>query len=354
MARAYSQDLRDRVIDVVLGGMPARRAAAQFEIGVATAIVWVRRVRASGERTARRQGQPRRSKLDPQHDFLLGLVRTDAGHDDRRDATASCHGARHEGERGHYLDLPRPLRPDVQKKSAHAAERDRPDILKRREAWFEDQLELDPSKLVFIDETGAATNMARLRGRAQKGERLRAGIPQGHWKTTTFVAGLRLTGMTAPMVLDGPMNGAAFLAYVQQVLVPELKPDDIVIMDNLSAHKGCQVRAAIEAAGARLLYLPPYSPDFNPIENAFAKLKALLRKAAERSVEALWHLTGKLLDAFSPQECAPTTSPPQAMIRSLERFPNGLNREGFPNQQRSDSSCMLVKGASMHGQSSID
>ena len=110
--------------------------------------------------------------------------------------------------------------------------------------------------------------------------------------------------MTAPMVLDGPMNGAAFLAYVQQVLVPELKPDDIVIMDNLSAHKGCQVRAAIEAAGARLLHLPPYSPDFNPIENAFAKLKALLRKAAARSVvEALWHLIGTLIDAFSPQEC---------------------------------------------------
>ena len=176
--------------------------------------------------------------------------------------------------------------------------------MKRREAWFEGQLELDPGKLVFIDETGAVTNMARLRGRAQKGERLRAVIPQGHWKTTTFVAGLRLTGMTAPMVLDGPMNGAAFLAYVQQVLVPELKPGDIVIMDNLSAHKGCQVRDAIEAAGARLLYLPPYSPDFNPIENAFAKLKALLRKAAERSVEALWHLIGKLIDAFSPQECA--------------------------------------------------
>ena len=156
--------------------------------------------------------------------------------------------------------------------------------------------------------------MARLRGRAQKGERLRAGIPQGHWKTTTFVAGLRLTGMTAPMVLDGPMNGAAFLAYVQQVLVPELKPGDIVIMDNLSAHKGCQVRDAIEAAGARLLYLPPYSPDFNPIENAFAKLKALLRKAAERSVEALWHLIGKLLEP-SARRNAPTTSPPQAMIR---------------------------------------
>ena len=143
-------------------------------------------------------------------------------------------------------------------------ERDRPDILKRREAWFEDQLELDPSKLVFIDETGAATNMARRRGRAQKGERLRAGIPQGHWKTTTFVAGLRLTGMTAPMVLDGPMNGAAFLAYVQQVLVPELKPGDIVIMDNLSAHKGCQVQDAIEAAGGATALPAALQPRLQP------------------------------------------------------------------------------------------
>jgi transposase len=146
--------------------------------------------------------------------------------------------------------------------------------------------------------------MARLRGRAPKGKRLRAGIPQGHWKTTTFVAGLRLTGMVAPMVLDGPMNRPAFLAYVQQVLVPELTPGDIVIMDNLPAHKGSQVREAIAAAGARLLHLPPYSPDFNPIENAFAKLKALLRKAAERTLEGLWRLIGRLIETFSPEECA--------------------------------------------------
>jgi transposase len=146
--------------------------------------------------------------------------------------------------------------------------------------------------------------MARLRGRAPKGERLRAGIPQGHWKTTTFVAGLRSTGMMAPMVLDGPMNRLAFLAYVQQVLVPELEPGDVVIMDNLPAHKGSKVREAIEAVGAGLLYLPPYSPDFNPIENAFSKLKTLLRKAAERTIEGLWRLIGDLIETFSPQECA--------------------------------------------------
>ena len=146
--------------------------------------------------------------------------------------------------------------------------------------------------------------MARTRGRARSGERLRASVPHGHWKTTTFVAGLRLSGMVAPMVLDGPINGRAFQAYVDQVLVPELRKGDIVVMDNLGSHKGASVRAAIEAAGAKLLYLPPYSPDFNPIENAFSKLKALLRKAAERTVEGLWNAIGRCLDRFTPRECA--------------------------------------------------
>jgi transposase len=152
--------------------------------------------------------------------------------------------------------------------------------VKRREAWFDSQLDLDPEKLVFIDETCATTNMAPKNGRAPKGERLRASVPHGHWKTTTFVAALRLSGLTAPMVLDGPINGVWFQAYVNQVLVPALAPGDIPLMDNLGSHKGTGARKAIEAAGATLLYLPPYSPDFNPIEKAFSKLKALLRKAA--------------------------------------------------------------------------
>lgn len=146
--------------------------------------------------------------------------------------------------------------------------------------------------------------MARSHGRAPRGERLRAGIPHGHWKTTTFVGALRCTGMVAPMVLDGPINGVRFQAYVEQVLVPELTPGDIVVMDNLSSHKRAGVREAIKAAGAKLLYLPPYSPDFNPIENAFAKLKALLRKAAERTVDGLWNRIGMLLPTFTPRECA--------------------------------------------------
>lgn len=156
---------------------------------------------------------------------------------------------------------------------------------------------------MFLDETGTSTNMARLRGRAPRGQRLIGKVPQGHWKTTTFVAALRSTALTAPGVIDGPMNGNAFLAYVEQILAPSLKPGDIVVMDNLSAHKVPGVRQAIEAAGARLLYLPPYSPDFNPIEQLFAKLKALLRKAGERSVAGLWSRIAELLDAFAPTEC---------------------------------------------------
>lgn len=156
---------------------------------------------------------------------------------------------------------------------------------------------------MFIDETWASTKMARTHGRAPRGERLRSPIPHGHWKTTTFVAALRTSGMVAPMVLDGPINGVAFQAYVDQVLVPDLEPGDIVVMDNLGSHKGAGVRIAIEAAGASLLYLPPYSPDFNPIENAFAKLKAMLRKAAERTIDGLWNAIGRIINTVTPEEC---------------------------------------------------
>jgi transposase len=198
----------------------------------------------------------------------------------------------------------RAARDYAQKKTAHATEQDRPDILKRREEWFDGQLDLDPEQLVFIDETWASTNMARRYGRAPRGERLRAGVPHGHWKTTTFVAGLSRTGMIAPWVLDGAMNGEAFTTYVTRVLVPELSPGNVVIMDNLSSHKAPAVRAAIEAAGARLMFLPPYSPDFNPIEMAFSKLKAHLRKAAERTIHGLWDAIGHIVDLYSPQECS--------------------------------------------------
>jgi len=176
-------------------------------------------------------------------------------------------------------------------------------VAKRRRWWRLSQCGLDVRRVVFLDETGASTKLTRRYGRAPRGRRLIAKVPHGHWKTTTFVGGLRLTGFTAPLVVDGPMNGPTFLAYVEQHLAPTLAPGDVVVMDNLAAHKVKGVRQAIEAVGARVLYLPPYSPDFNPIEQAFAKLKWLLQSAAERTVGALEQAIARALDRFAPDEC---------------------------------------------------
>lgn len=162
---------------------------------------------------------------------------------------------------------------------------------------------LDPARLVFIDETATSTNMVRLRGRCRRGMRLIDHVPHGHWKMITFVAGLRRSAMVAPMVLDGPMNATTFVAYLKECLVPTLKRGDIVIMDSLPVHKVASVRELIEAAGAKLRYLPKYSPDLNPIEQAFSKLKAHLRKAADRTIPRLSHRIGAIVTAFSPQEC---------------------------------------------------
>lgn len=172
-----------------------------------------------------------------------------------------------------------------------------------RQAWFEMQPDLDPERLIFIDESGLSTKMARLRGWARRGMRCRASVPHGHWSTTTFVAGLTLSGMCAPMLLDGAMDGEAFKAWCEEMLAPVLRPGDTVIMDNLPAHKVAGIREAIEGAGATLLYLPPYSPDFNPIENGFSKLKAHIRKAAARTTEALQAAVASALKTFQPHEC---------------------------------------------------
>ena len=169
------------------------------------------------------------------------------------------------------------------------------DIIRR----LEREGDLDAEHLIFIDESGLSTKMARLRGWAPKGERCRAAIPHGHWKTVTFVGGLTLTGFVAPMLLDGPMDGECFLAWVEQMLAPTLRPGDIVVMDNLAVHKVAGVRQAVEACGAELRYLPPYSPDFNPIENAFAKLKAHVRKSAARTLDALERAAANALPQFT-------------------------------------------------------
>lgn len=185
----------------------------------------------------------------------------------------------------------------------HASEQDRPDVARRRLRWRTHQGRIDPRRLVFIDETWAKTNMAPLRGWGPRGERLIAKVPHGHWNTLTFLAALRCDRIDAPCVIDGPINGESFLAYVEQILLPTLMPGDIVIMDNLGSHKGRAVRDAIRSAGAHRLLLPPYSPDLNPIEQAFAKLKAGLRKIGARTRETLWATIGRLLETFSPDEC---------------------------------------------------
>ena len=183
-----------------------------------------------------------------------------------------------------------------------AAEQDRPDVAARREEWRHDQSNWAPERLVFLDETWAKTNLSRTHGRAPAGQRLIAKVPHGHGKTTTFLAGLRASGWVAPLVIDGALNGELFLNYVRQHLAPALTPGDILILDNLSSHKVRGVRQAIEEAGARVLYLPPYSPDLNPIEMAFSKLRRQLRSLATRTVDALWNACGTVLQAFSPTE----------------------------------------------------
>ncbi len=185
-----------------------------------------------------------------------------------------------------------------------ASERDRPDVARRREQWVERQDRIDPERLVFIDETWTKTNMEPLRGWSPLGARLVAKVPHSHWKTSTFIAALRCDRIEAPWLLDGPVNAAAFKTYVEKVLAPTLRPGDVVIMDNLSSHKGKAVRQAIRAAGAKLIFLPKYSPDLNPIEQLFSKLKHLLRKAAARTLETLTAAVGELLGAFTAEECA--------------------------------------------------
>ena len=191
----------------------------------------------------------------------------------------------------------------LEKNVIRAAEQDRPDVREKRQVWAGRMPGLDPERLVFIDETGASTKMTRRYGRAPVGQRVVGAVPHGHWKTTTFVAALRADGLVAPMVIDGALNGDLFVAYVRQVLVPALRPGDVVVMDNLASHKRAAAVGAIEGAGCTPLYLPPYSPDYNPIELAFAKLKRLLRASGERTVAGLWARLGAALDEFSAEEC---------------------------------------------------
>lgn len=299
MSRAYSIDLRERVAAAMAAGLSARAAAFQFGVSVASAVRWSQRQRRTGGVAPGKLGGHRKPVLLPEREWLLARIAAEPdltlrGLLAERGVKASY------GALWLFFD-----REGMSfKKSLFASEQDRPAIARRRAQWKKYQDRLDPARLVFIDETWAKTNMTRTHGRARKGTRLHAKAPFGKWRTLTFLAALRHDRIDAPCVLDGPINGQLFLAYVEQFLVPTLDKGDIVIMDNLGSHKGQAVRQAIRGCGARLLFLPPYSPDLNPIEQVFAKLKTLLRKAQERSVEATWKRVGSLLDAFPPYECA--------------------------------------------------
>src|SRR6266581_5279484 len=261
MPKPYSRDLRERVVRAVEVGASCHEAAVVFEVSPSSAIRWVARWRQSGSMAAKPMGG-KRSPLDAHKPWLLELV---AAEPDltleeirsrlrARGIVVSASSVWRFCDR-HGLTF---------KKSLHATEQDRDDVRTARANWKQQQQQLDPKKLIFIDETGTSTNMTRLRGRCPRGKRLVAKVPHGHWKMTTFVAGLRHDGITAPFVIDAPMNGEIFLSYLEQCLVPTLSPGEIVSMDNLPAHKVAGVRETIEATGAMLWLLPPYSPDLNP------------------------------------------------------------------------------------------
>jgi transposase len=291
-----------RLVRAVQGGMSARAAARLFEVSESSGVKRAQRFRKSGSVKPTGVRGHRRSPLDAHSAWLLSLVEA------QPDLTLEEIGGRLRREKGLSVGLASIWRFFERhritfKKSARAVEQDREDVRNARERWKAQQGSLDPAKLVFLDETGTATNMARLRGRCRRGERLPGLVPHGHWKTTTFVAALRIDAVTAPFVIAEPMNGEILLGYLEKCLVPTLSPGDIVVMDNLAAHKVAGVRELIQATGARLFYLPPYSPDLNPIEQLFAKLKALLRAAAERSIPALWDRIGEIINSISSIEC---------------------------------------------------
>ncbi|MGE3624370.1 MAG: IS630 family transposase [Bdellovibrionales bacterium] len=301
MTKPYSEDLRSRVIKEIGKGTSCRRAAALFGVSESSAIRWAQRWRRNGDYAALPQGGDNRSALRGEREWLLEQIKTvpDMTLMEIRKAL---------GKRGIRVGCSTVWRffdgEGISfKKTVYAVEQKRRDVAERRTAWLAAQKTFDPEKLLFVDETWIKTNMARTHGRCRIGERLLDFVPHGHWQTLTFIAALRHDRITAPWIVDGPINGDIFKVYVRDVLCPVLKPGDIVVMDNLGSHKSPVIRELIEAKGATLLYLPPYSPDLNPIEPGYSKIKAALHKAARRSVDALSNAVASALNTFSPRQC---------------------------------------------------
>jgi len=299
---AHGEALRIRVIKAVVeDGLSRNEAARIFRVGIASAIRWVKAFEETRRTAALPVGGDRRSVLKPHRDWLLELRRKE--NDLTLDAIAERLLRTHGVEADKSM-LSRFFATEgiSFKKTVHASEQKRPDVAERREAWRQMQRSFG-GRLIFLDETWTTTAMTRRYAWADVGARAIGHAPNGHWKTTTFLAGLTCEGLIAPFVLDGPINAECFLAYVEQILAPVLREGDTVILDNLSSHKNEQATRLIASAGARLLFLPPYSPDLNPIEMAFAKFKELLRQAEARTVDALWDLIGRTLNLFTPEEC---------------------------------------------------
>ena len=301
MPQSYSGDLRERVIGTVEAGASRREAADLFEISVSSAIRWVQRWREERSSEPKPRGGSC-SVLEKYADRILALV---AEHQDWTldEILAAMHKQRIPGSRTALWRFLERHNLTFKKKSLCAAERHRADVARERRRWIRQQGYLDTTRLVFIDETSITTNMVRVRGRCPRGERLVSHVPQGERKTITFIAGLRHNRMTAPMVIERAMDGPAFLSYIKECLGPTLKPGDTVVMDHCPIHKVAGVEEAIEARGARVEYLPKYSPDLNPIELSFSKFKAYLRKFSERTVRTLYRRVGAFVPTLSRREC---------------------------------------------------
>ena len=301
MARPYSSDLRARVVEAVTRerhGMRRRNAsvsASPLRCG------GIRRGGTRGRlRPSRAVEAARRWRSTPKK--LSGLLRSN-GTGRWMSLSWRCTSAESRGAARRCFGF-WCATASLLKKVLHASEQERADVARARRRWIREQRLLDSTHLVFIDETSVNTNMTRPYGRAARGERVVGRVPFGAWKTLTFVAALRCDEMSAAMLITGAMNGEAFLAYVEQCLVPTLKRGDIVIMDNVPAHKVEGVQEAIHAAGASLRYLPPYSPDLNPIETAYSALKTFLRKCAERTEHALGRRAGQFVRRLQVKACA--------------------------------------------------